>query len=167
MDVSAWWNTKGMLGRAGMAVLSRGLATTHFFAQARVAFTVAELRCKEVFDPPGSVTLWRLPTEVEDQLELKVQRWIEDPAPWNSFFTRLQDLKDADLLGLLGSLNLLNAEQRQEAEKLRRSTERRAVQITGEHVITDDLLTLLAAGFWRGDQGQPAVPYAKVRLAEG
>ena len=165
MDVSGWWNTNGMLGRPGMTVLSRGLAHTHFFAQARVAFTVAELRCKEVFDPPGSVTLWSLPTEIEDQLELNVQHWLEDPDRWISYFTRLQNLEHADLLGLLGSLDLLNAEQRQEAEKLRRSTERRAVPISGEHHITDDLVTLLGAGFWRGEQGQPAVPYAKLRGA--
>ncbi|MFZ0788500.1 MAG: BrxE family protein [Chromatiaceae bacterium] len=67
MDAAAWWNTKGILGRHGALALRRGFPSTHHFAQARIAFAVARSRCHELFDPPGCMTLWNLPAEVEDQ----------------------------------------------------------------------------------------------------
>ena len=45
----------------GAAALRRGLPRTHYFAQARSVFAVAAHRCDEVFNPPDTVTLWRLP----------------------------------------------------------------------------------------------------------
>ena len=65
MDLAKWWNTKGQLGPLGAAALRRGFPRTHHFAQARSVFAVAAHRCAEVFDPPGCVTLWRLPEEIE------------------------------------------------------------------------------------------------------
>ena len=61
MDSAAWWNIKGILGRHGALALRRGFPSTHYFAQARIAFAVASSRCHEVFDPPGCMTLWTLP----------------------------------------------------------------------------------------------------------
>ena len=58
MDLAGWWNTNGMLGRYGAIALARGLPRTHHFTQARVVFSVAKARCQELFDAPGSVTLW-------------------------------------------------------------------------------------------------------------
>ena len=69
MDRAGWWNTNGMLGRYGAIALERGLPRTHRFAQARVVFAVARSRCEELFDPPGCVTLWKLPADVEDQFD--------------------------------------------------------------------------------------------------
>jgi hypothetical protein len=46
---------------------------------------------------------------------------------------------------------------------MRRSAEGRAVQLLGgEHVLDDHLMTLLAAGFAKGERGAPTIPYAKV-----
>ena len=67
MDRARWWNTNGMLGRYGALALSRGLPRTHRFAQARVVFAVARSQCDELFNAHGSVTLWKLPPEVEDR----------------------------------------------------------------------------------------------------
>ena len=72
MDLAKWWNTKGQLGRLGAAALRRGFPRTHSFAQARSVFTVAAHRCDEVFNPPGCVTLWRLPESLEQEFD---SRW--------------------------------------------------------------------------------------------
>ncbi len=89
MDRAAWWNTRGMLGHHGAIALQRGLPRTHKFAQARVVFAVARLRCQELFDPPGCVTLWKLPVEVEDEFEEHWQRWLDAPGQWDPLFDRL------------------------------------------------------------------------------
>src|SRR5277367_4067681 len=65
MDLAKWWNTRGQLGQLGAAAVRRGFPRTHYFAQARSVFAVASSRCREVFDPPKSVTLWQLPETVE------------------------------------------------------------------------------------------------------
>jgi hypothetical protein len=45
MDGARWWNTLGLLGPRGAAVLKRGFPATHLFTQARIVFTVARHRC--------------------------------------------------------------------------------------------------------------------------
>lgn len=82
MDLAKWWNTQGQLGSLGSSVLSRGFPRTHHFAQARAVFAVAADRCREVYDPPASVTLWNMPADVEDELELRLESWREDAAGW-------------------------------------------------------------------------------------
>ena len=69
MDAAGWWNTKGILGRHGALALKRVFPSTQHFAQARISFAVARSRCREIFDPPGCMTLWHLPAEVEDQFD--------------------------------------------------------------------------------------------------
>jgi hypothetical protein len=54
MDAAGWWNTKGVLGRHGAALLKPGFPSTHYFAQARIAFAVARSRCHELCDPRGA-----------------------------------------------------------------------------------------------------------------
>src|SRR5688500_2391456 len=66
MDIAKWWNTRGQLGPLGTAALRRGFPRTHRFAQVRSVFAVAAHRCSEVFDPPHSVTLWRLSESFEE-----------------------------------------------------------------------------------------------------
>src|SRR5258706_9422706 len=77
MDLSKWWNTRGQLGRLGAAAVRRGFPRTHYFAQARSTFAVAAHRCREIFDPPRSVTLWQLPESLEDEFEAHWERWLD------------------------------------------------------------------------------------------
>src|SRR5689334_12632131 len=85
MHLARWWNTKGQLGRLGAAALRRGFPRTHRFAQARSVFAVAAHRCREVFDPPGCVTLWRLPAAIEEALDDRWEQWLDNAGDWTSF----------------------------------------------------------------------------------
>jgi len=162
MDGAKWWNTKGMLGSRGAMVLERGFPATHHFAQARVVFAVAKSRCQELYDPPGSMTLWNLPAELEDQFEEQWQLWLDEGDKWKPIFEAVQDQEKGDLLKCLSTLDLITEAEAEAATKLRRSAENRAVKIDGTHQPTDELMTTLAAGFARGEQGSPAIPYAKL-----
>jgi hypothetical protein len=163
MDIAKWWNTLGLLGSRGAVVLKRGLPRTHHFAQARIVFAVARSRCNEIFSPPGCMTLWKLPAETEDQFEEHWQEWLDHIQEWTPFFERLADLKGADLMETLSQFSLISPAQMEEVRKLRRSAESRAVPIPGVHLPNDGILTMLAAGFSRGEIGNPAVPYARCK----
>lgn len=162
MDRAAWWNTRGMLGSHGAIALKRGLPRTHRFTQARVVFTVARSRCQELFDPPGCVTLWKLPAELEDQFDERWHTWIAKPDGWKDLFDQLAASPDADLLSELASGGLISSRELDAVHAMRRSAEGRAVQLPGEHPLDDGVLTLLAAGFAKGEQGAPAIPYARL-----
>jgi hypothetical protein len=162
MDRAGWWNTNGILGRHGTIVLQRGLPRTHRFAQARVAFAVARTRCEEVFDAPGSVTLWKLPAELEDGFEEHWQAWLADGEAWTPFFDDLVARDQPDLLSAMRERDLISAEEAETVEAMRRSAEGRAVQLPGERHLDGKLITLLAAGFTKGGQGAPAIPYARL-----
>ena len=164
MDRAGWWNTSGMLGRYGAIALGRGLPRTHRFAQARVVFAVARSRCRELFDPPGSVTLWALPADVEDHFDEHWQAWLAQPDRWNPFFDEIAGAEPADLIVELTRHDLITPAQVETVQALRRSAEGRAVQIAGERQLDNTLTTLLAAGFAKGEQGAPAIPYAKVAV---
>jgi hypothetical protein len=162
MDAARWWNTQGLLGRRGAVVIKRGFPSTHFFAQARIVFAVARSRCHELFDPPGCMTLWSLPAEVEDQFEEHWQGWLDDGDKWAPFFEQLASVTGDDLLALLKQFDLVSSSQLEAAAKLRRSAENRAVPLPGTHRPGDEIITLLAAGFFRGEPGNPAIPYARM-----
>lgn len=162
MDVARWWNTNGILGRYGTAAISRGFPRTHRFAQARIAFAVARKRCEEVFTPPGCMTLWSLPAELEDQFESQWHSWLDQGEAWTPFFEKLEGVKSGDLRGLMQEHGLISRDQSELAAKLRLSAEGKAVQIPGFHKPTDELLVLLAAGFACASPGKLAVPYAKL-----
>ena len=162
MDLARWWNSNGMLGRHGAVVLKRGFPATHYFGQARVVFEVARSRCRELFDPPGCMTLWHLPAEVEDAFEEHWQTWLDEGDRWASWFERLAALKGADLIDAMTGFELLSSQQREAVGKLRRSAEGRAVPLPGTHAAGDEVITLLAAGFARGEPGSPAIPYARL-----
>ena len=162
MDAACWWNTQGMLGRRGALVLKRGLPSTHFFAQARVVFEVAKSRCRELFDPPGCMTLWSLPAEVEDKFEEQWQEWLDETTAWGTVFETIQAQSGTNLLASLNELDLLSNPQMERVGTLRRSAENRAVQIGGTYSPNDDIITLLAAAFSRGEAGQPSIPYARL-----
>ena len=97
MDLAKWWNTRGQLGRLGTAAIRRGFPRTHYFAQARSVFAVAAYRCREIFDPPNSVTLWRLPETIEEEFEARWEHWLDHANEWNPFFQRLESLQENDL----------------------------------------------------------------------
>lgn len=167
MDAARWWNTgdaerrTALLGRAGSVLLSRGFPRTHRFAQARLVFEVARARCGEVFDPPGCVTLWNLPPATEDQFDARWARWLEDREAWAEFFASIESPR-TELLETMKKLGLASDNELEAVSKLRRSAEGRAVPLAGVHVLTDALITQLAAGFSRGEPGKLAVPYARM-----
>lgn len=161
MDLARWWNTKGQLGRLGAAALRRGFPRSHRFAQARSVFAVAAHRCSEVFDPPGSVTLWRLPETVEEELDARWERWLDNADEWTAFFEKIQSLPGTDLTAVLRSFEVASDRDLEAYARLRRSAEGRAVPLPGVFSGTDDDVALLALGFARGEPGALAVPYAR------
>jgi hypothetical protein len=162
MDLARWWNSKGMLGRHGAVVLKRGFPATHFFAQAHVVFEVARSRNRELFNPPGCMTLWSLPADVEDAFEERWQTWLDEGDRWAPVFESVAAMNGRDLLDEMTGMDLLSSVHRDAAAKLRRSAEGRAVPIPGAHAATDEVVTLLAAGFARGEVSNPAIPYARI-----
>jgi hypothetical protein len=162
MDRAQWWNTRGQLGPLGSAALKRGLPRTHHFAQARSVFAVAGQRCAEVFDPLGSVTLWRLPSDIEDAFEARWEHWLDSASDWSAFFGSVATLDGSDLAGALQTLGLIDANDLRAFASLKTSAEGRAVAIPTPFSRTNADLALLALGFARGRKAAPCVPYAKV-----
>jgi hypothetical protein len=161
-DNARWWNTDRMLGPLGASVLRRGFPRTHHFAQARAVFTVVANRCCETYDPPGAVSLWKLPAAVEDQFLARWHDWHDEAEHWGPFFGELEGVRGTDLLRALRHFQLISPTEEEQAGKLRRSAENRAVLVPAGRQVDDRLLTLLAAGFHRGEPGSLAVPYARV-----
>ena len=127
----------------------------------RVVFAVARARSAEVFDPPDCATLWSLPPALEDQFDAQWARWLAARDEWAEFFDLLQPAPE-DLLATLAQAGLLQPAHAEAVAKLRRSAEGRAVPLPGTPDLNDDTLTLLAAGFARGEAGKPAIPYARL-----
>lgn len=161
MDLARWWNTKGQLGKLGTATIRRGFPRTHRFAQARAVFAVAAHRCTEVFDPPGCVTLWRLPEENEAEFDVRWEHWLDGATGWMPFFERLESLEGHDLTLILRSFGLVSDRDVENYSRLRRSAEGRAVLLPGEFSKTDADVALLALGFARSETSALAVPYMR------
>jgi hypothetical protein len=158
MDLAKWWNTAGQLGPLGASVLSRGFRRTHHFAQARSVFAVAAHRCREVYEPPGTVNLWNLPAEAEDDFELRWEYWLDDAGAWAGFFDQLESCS-ASLESELLRLQLVTDEDLERGRKLRRSAQQRAVAVPGVFTGATEDVTTLALAFARGETGSLAVPY--------
>jgi hypothetical protein len=161
MDIAKWWNTRGQLGRLGTAALRRGFPRTHRFAQARSVFAVAAHRCSEVFEPPGCVTLWRLPEAVEEAFDARWEHWLDNASEWTSFFEKLESLPGNDLTEILKTSGVVSEHDVEAYGKLRRSAEGRAVSLPGVFSGTNADVALLALGFARGEPSTLAVPYAR------
>jgi hypothetical protein len=163
MDIAKWWNTKGQLGRLGTAALRRGFPRTHYFAQARSVFAVAAHRCAEVFDPPGSVTLWHLTAPVEEEFDARWEHWLDHATTWQPFFQKLEALAtDIDLIQTLRAFEIIRDRDMETGSRLRRSAEGRAVLLPGLFSGSDDDVAQLAVGFARGEIGSLAVPYQRL-----
>lgn len=161
-DNTGWWGTKDILGKYGSLALSRGFPRTHLFVQARIAFAAAAHRCNEIFNPPGCMTLWNMPASIEDRFEERWQHWLDRIDEWRPFFKRIEDFNGQDLLMFLMGEKLLTTTLLEQAEKLRRSLEGKTVPIPGVYAPSNEVVTLLAAGFAKGELGKPAIPYARV-----
>ena len=160
MDVARLWNTKGQLGRLGATALRRGFPRTHLFAQARSVFAVAAHRCAEVFDPPGAVTLWRLPMAVEQEFKAAWEGWLENASEWATFFKSIESLPQADLAASLRELGLVSEADLTAYAQLRTYAQGRTVQLPNTFSATPSDIALLALGFARSKTGSLAVPYA-------
>jgi hypothetical protein len=161
MDLAKWWNTNGQLGRYGAAALRRGFPRTHYFAQARSVFAVAAHRCSEVFEPPGSVTLFRLLEPIEEEFDARWEQWLDNASDWAPFFQRAAEISGNDLLEVFRSFDLIVDRDVESFRRLRRSAEGNAVALTQPFSGTDEDVTLLAIGFARGEPGALTVPYAR------
>src|SRR5262249_19948447 len=151
MDNAKWWNTSGQLGRLGAAALRRGFPRTHYFAQARSVFAVAARRCAEVFEPPGCVTLWRLPEAIEEEFDTRWEHWVDHAAEWQPFFQKLESLQGIDLVAAFREFEVISNADAVGLARLRRSAEGRAVPVPGVFSSTDSDVTLLALGFARAE----------------
>jgi hypothetical protein len=158
MDLARWWNTQGQLGSLGASVLRRGFRRTHHFAQARSVFAVAAGRCREVYDAPGAVTLWHLPSAIQEEFDQRWEGWLDDAESWTPFFTEVESC-GSNLLKELTRLNLIEERHIDGLGKLRRTAEQRAVQLPGHFGATADDITMLALAFSRSEEANLAVPY--------
>src|SRR3954471_6396912 len=144
MDLAKWWNTRGQLGKLGAAALRRGFPRTHRFAQARSVFAVASHRCAEVFEPPGCVTLWRLPEANEEEFDARWEHWLDNASEWTPFFEKLESLPGIHLATVLRSFEVVTDRDFGAYARLRRTAEGRAVSLPGPFSGTDDDVALLA-----------------------
>jgi hypothetical protein len=161
MDIAKWWNTRGQLGSLGAAALRRGFPRTHRFAQARSVFAVAAHRCSEVFDPPHSITLWRLPESIEEDFEAHWEHWLDHAADWEAFFESLERIERDDLVAALGARDLVGDGDVAGFTRLKRSAEGRAVLLPGTFTGADQDIRLLALGFGRSEGASLAIPYMR------
>jgi hypothetical protein len=163
MDAARWWGTGGVLGRHGSIVLSRGFPRTQGFVQARVAFAVARARCAELLDAPRVMTLWNLPTSVEDRFEAAWHTWLEEPERWQDAFQSVLEPASGGILDRLRRFHLLTPNTAALVANLQASPDSRAVPVPGEYEPNDEILTALAAAFAVAEPGRLAVPFAHLR----
>ena len=124
-------------------------------------FAVAAHRCTEVFDPPGCVTLWRLPESIEEAFDARWEHWLDHASEWTAFFEKLESLSGSNLVEVLRSFELVESRDVEAYGKLKRSAEGRAVPLPGVFAGTNADVALLALGFGRGEPSALAVPYAR------
>ena len=162
MDAARWWNTKGQLGPLGASVLRRGFPRTYRFAAARSVFAVAAQRCVDTFDSPGSITLWKLPPDLEETFEARWEHWLDNAPDWEAFFLTVQEPPKGDFVGWLEQLDLLTEASKQALAKVKRAAEGRAVPLPAQSALSDPTINLLAAAFSKGEPGSLAVPYTSL-----
>lgn len=161
MDVSKWWNIKGLLGNLGEMAISRGFPKTQVFARSRAAFAVAASRSDEVFNPPDSFTLWRLPVEIEDQLENAWAKWLEDPEPWQNFLADVNQYSTEGVLPTLIKLHLVSPQIADRANKFRRADDFRSVPVKVDGESVQHHIELLAAAHACSELGKLSVPFIR------
>ncbi len=163
MDRFKWWNTNGMLGQIGELVASRGFPKTQSFARARVVFAVASNRSDEIFNPPDSFTLWRLPSEIEERIDERWAESLDTPEHWLDLLSKINSemVDGRDLLDALSNLNLISQETSEYVKRLRRSDDNRSVHIKQTGKTAGNAIEILASAFNCGEQGKLAVPFIR------
>jgi hypothetical protein len=161
MDRLQWWNTKGILTRIGEIAIGRGFPKTHLFARMRVAFTVASARSEEVFNPPNSYTLWRLPAEIEDLIEDAWSGWLEHPDEWDVLLKQIELAKSNDLLSVLTSTDLVSEKAVGRAKGLRRADDFKSVPLSLDGETAIEAIELLAIAHGSSEPGKLAVPFIR------
>ncbi|WP_030441361.1 BrxE family protein [Actinoplanes subtropicus] len=163
MDLGRWWNTT-QLGSDGAQVLKRGFPRTHFFAQARSVFAVASHRTSERLDPLGdvaatSVTLWRLPAEIEEQFDARWEDWLDNAGNWSDLFLRLQR-PQGDLVSVLLSEGAVSEADLEAHSRLERRVDGPRVRVATAFAGSVSEVAQLALGFAHGAPGELVAPYA-------
>jgi len=161
MDRTKWWNTKGLLGPLGELALSRGFPKTHVFARSRAAFAVASSRSDEVFNPPDSFTLWRLPVEIEDRVDDAWSKWLESPADWTSFLERLDRTTSMKVPAMLVELDIVSSTSVEKASRLRRDDDLKSVPIRSRGESVQQSVEILALAHSFSEAGKLAVPFIR------
>jgi hypothetical protein len=87
---------------------------------------------------------------------------LDQGTQWAPFFEVLANMGKRDLLAELTGIGLIDGNHIEAVSKLRRSAEGRSVPLPGPVEPTDEVFTLLAAGFAKGEPGRPAIPYARI-----
>ncbi len=159
MDMARWWNTNSLLGKHGKIAISRGFPKTHYFVQANIVMAVAGKRCEELFNPPDSINLWNLPAIIENIFAGFRRDSLDRTDEWAPFFEALSGMTKDNLIDAMKTFGIISESQIESTEKLRRSAGGRAVRIARSLPLSDDLITLLAAGFAKSEPGSPAIPY--------
>ena len=161
MDLAKWWNSNGQLGPQGASVLRRGLPRTHYFAQTRSVCMVAAARCAQIFDPPGSVTLWRLTDALEERLDVLWEGWLDHASSWRPFFERVASVKSTDVPVSLKEFGLVTEEEIAAGRSLKKSADGRSMQIPELFDGGRQTVAMLALSFAAGSPGNLVVPYAR------
>jgi hypothetical protein len=120
---------------------------------------VAAARC--IFDPPASVTLWRLTDPLEEQLETLWEGWLDDAKSWRPFFERVAAIKAADLPASLIDLDLVTTDEVAATRSLKKSSDGRSIQMPGLFDGSRKSVVILALSFGNGSPGNLVVPYAR------
>lgn len=84
MDLAKWWNTKGQLGRGRPSCDGDSRERTRLHR--RDQYLRLRLNGGGIFDPPESVTLWRLPQSIEEEFDARWEHWLEHRKEWEGFF---------------------------------------------------------------------------------
>lgn len=161
MDRSRWWNTNGLLSSIGELAISRGFPKSHVFARSRAAFAVASSRSEEVFNPPDSYTLWRLPVKIEDHIEDAWAGWLESPDEWKDLLEKVDKEGGNQLLALLTKLELVSEQSAKRDKGLRRADDLRSVPIKLNDETVMEAVELLAAAHSCSEPGKLAVPFIR------
>ena len=162
MDLAKWWNTTGQLGPYGDAAVRRGLPRTHSFAQARSVAAVAAHRCDEVFSLADSVTLWRLPADIEERYDARWEHWLDNAGDWTAFFSQVAAIATPDLVEALRAFDLVSESSLAAVRTLEAGPGGRSLPLPSPFTGTREDIELLALGFSRGAVGSLTVPYAKL-----
>ena len=160
-DGSNWWNTLSILGHAGARAVGRGLPRTHPFARARAAFAVADQRCRDQFDPPGSVTLWNLGAVIEDAFEARWEVWIENQKQWEPFFALIAPRAAGSLADYATGLGCVTTDDVEAVADARPGTGNRWVQLAGTFDGSFVHAPRLALAYGLGKPSQLVVPYLR------